>query len=315
MSETENLPSEPPEPEPAVPEPPLAAPVVETAPAVEPEPVKKARRAVWPVFFVLGFLILAGGEGYLWTLYKSLPGDSGAITALQSQVAALQQAPAPAPQTPPPVASAAPAPPAADNITVQANLAQNLAAVTAQVNAMETQIAADHGTLTTLQANQTDLTKLSAKIALLNRLDAARMALEAGQPLGDIPNAPPALAKFAGTPPPTESALILAFPAAARAAEAASVARNNNGSYWRVVLARLENLVTISDGSHVIIGAPAAGVIDQAQELLNAGDLAGAVAQLQTLSATTQAAMGGWLPQAEDLLAARAAIIALANQS
>jgi hypothetical protein len=36
---------------------------------------------------------------------------------------------------------------------------------------------------------------------------------------------------------------------------------------------------------------------------------------LQTLSASTQAAMGDWLPQAEDLLAARAAIIALANQS
>jgi hypothetical protein len=282
-------------------------------------PPKKPRRTAWPIVFLLGFVILAAGEGYLWYLYKSLPGDSGAIAALQAQVAALQQAPAPtpapAPQTPPPVASAAPAAPAPDNIAVQANLAQNLAAVTAQVNAMETQIEADHGTLTTLQANQTDLTKLSTRISLLNRLDAARMALESGQPLGDIPNAPPALAKYATMPPPTEAALVLAFPAAARAAEAASTASHTNGSYWSVVLARLENLITISNGSHVIIGSPAAGIITQAQSLLDAGDLAGAVAQLQTLSASTQAAMGDWLPQAEDLLAARAAIIALANQS
>jgi hypothetical protein len=109
--------------------------------------------------------------------------------------------------------------------------------------------------------------------------------------------------------------LVLAFPAAARAAEAASTASHSNGSYWSVVLARLENLITISNGSHVIIGSPAAAVMTQAQSLLDAGDLAGAVAQLQTLSATTQAAMGDWLPQAEGLLAARAAIIALANQS
>jgi hypothetical protein len=139
------------------------------------------------------------------------------------------------------------------------------------------------------------------------------MALEAGQPLGDIPNAPPELAKFASDPPPTEAALVMAFPAAARAAEAASVAGDGKGSYWSAVLARLENLVTISNGSHVVVGAPAAGVIVQAQALLNAGDLAGAVAEVQTLSASTQAAMGDWLSQAQDLLAARAAMIAMAN--
>jgi hypothetical protein len=62
-----------------------------------------------------------------------------------------------------------------------------------------------------------------------------------------------------------------------------------------------------------VVGAPAAGVVAQAQVLLDAGDLAGAVAQLQTLSTDTQAAMGGWLSQAQDLLAARAAMIAMAN--
>jgi hypothetical protein len=310
MSETETSPPE---------EPKAAVPAVETVTEPVPEPVKakppKRKRPVWPVFFIVGFLVLGGGEGYLWYLYKNLPDNAGQIAALQAQIASLPQNPAAAP---PQAAAAAPAPAAAqatpdDSITVQANLAQNLAAVTAQVNAMQAQIAADHGAITTMQANQTDLTKLTARISLLNRLDSARMALEEGQALGDIPNAPPELAKFAASPPPTQAALVLAFPAAARAAEAASVASNGKGTYWSAVLARLENLVTISNGSHVVVGAPAAGVVAQAQVLLDAGDLAGAVAQLQTLSTDTQAAMGGWLSQAQDLLAARAAMIAMAN--
>jgi hypothetical protein len=79
------------------------------------------------------------------------------------------------------------------------------------------------------------------------------------------------------------------------------------------VLARLESLITISNGTHVIVGAPAAAVIAQARAALDAGDLAGAVALLDTLSVSTQAAMGGWLGQARDLLAARAAIVSLAG--
>jgi hypothetical protein len=141
------------------------------------------------------------------------------------------------------------------------------------------------------------------------------MALDAGQPLGTIANAPPALSIFATTPPPTEAALRLGFPAAARAAEAASVAGDTKGGAWAHALARLENFVTVSAGSHVLIGAPAAAVIGQARTLLEAGDLAGAVAQLNTLSTTTQQAMGGWLDQARALVAARAALVTVARQA
>ena len=42
--------------------------ILET-PAPVAEPKEKRRRSVWPVFFILGFLILAGGEGYLWELH------------------------------------------------------------------------------------------------------------------------------------------------------------------------------------------------------------------------------------------------------
>jgi hypothetical protein len=268
---------------------------------VKVRPDKTAARAVWPVFFVLGFLILAGGEAYLWRLEQGIAGQATQLAVLQAQMDDMR-------------AEAAKAAPAPDSVNVQADLAMKLTALAAQVNAVQAQAAADHGTLSTLQANSADLTKLTARIALLNQIETARMALDAGQPLGDIPNAPPALAQFAGTAPPMEAQLRLSFPEAARAAESASIAGDAKGSRWSRALARLESLITISNGSHVLIGAPAAGVIAQAQALLEAGDLAGAVAQLDTLSESTQEAMGNWLVQARALVAARAAMISMAGQ-
>jgi hypothetical protein len=270
-------------------------------PAVPPARKEKPRRSFWPVLGVIGFLILAGGEVFLWRLHQMIPDHSGQIAALQSQITALQ-------------ASETRAAPAPDSMTVQADLAEKFAALNAQVGAMQTQVAADHGTLTQLSANTTDMTKLTAKISLLSTLEDARMALDAGQPLGDIPDAPPALAKFAETAPPTQAALLLAYPDAARAADNASVARVQKGKFWLGVVSRLENLITISDGAHVLVGAPAAAITSQAGALLDAGDLNGAVDTLNGLSPETQSAMGTWLQQARDLLAARAAIIAMADQ-
>jgi hypothetical protein len=317
----------PPDPAPALPAdpPPPPAPAAAAGPTAAPPP----RRALWPLLGVIAFLLLAAGEAYLFQQQRQASNDGAKIAALQSQIAGLQQMPAPVP-----AAANAPA----------ADLAPKLAALSAQLAALQTLFTADHGALITLQANNIDLTKfstqldalqtqstadhatlaalqsattnldkLTAKITLLGRLDAARMALDAGQPLGDIPDAPPTLAQYAGTPPPTQAELILSFPAAARAAESASVGADGKRSYWSNVLARLENLITISNGTHVVIGVPAAAVIAQAQAALNAGDLAGAVAVIDTLSTTTQAAMGDWLARARALLAARAAIVSLAS--
>jgi hypothetical protein len=292
MSETEIL--TPPEPAPPA-LPPPAPPPVPVAPA-------KPRRSLWPVFFVLGFLILAGGEAYLWFLHQKSAADATELAVLQAQMSDLQTL-------------TAKAQPAADSVTVQADLAQKFADLAAQVNAVQAQAAADHGALTSLQANAADLTKLTTRIALLNGLETARMALDAGQPLGAIPGAPPALAQFAQTPPPTQAQLQLSFPAAAKAAESASIAGDAKGSYWSRVLARLENFITVSDGNRVVLGAPAAAVLTQAQTLLDAGDLSGAVDQIGLLSLPTQQAMSGWLAQARALLAARQALIAMAGQA
>ncbi len=275
-------------------------PMIETPP---PAVVERRRREipVWPFVFLVGFLALAAGEGYLWHVQQAATGQATQLAVLQAQVADLR-------------VQAAKPPPANDNVVVQADLAVKVATLAAQLNAVQAQMAADHGALTNLQANSADLTKLTARMNLMNQLETARMALAAGQKLGSIPNAPLALAQFATMAPPTEAQLRLSFPEAARAAEAASISGDAKDGRWSRALARLESLVTVSEGPHVIIGAPAAGVIGQAQTLLDAGDLAGAVTQLDTLSLPTQQAMGGWLAQAKSLLAARAALIVMASQ-
>ena len=269
----------------------------------EPAPRRRApaRRSLWPYPLLALIILVAGGEGYLWVRLKAEAANATQLAVLQAQVADLR-------------ALAIQTRPASGSIAAQADLSVKLADVAAQVNAVQSQVAADHGALTTLQSNTADLTKLTQRITLLNQLAAARMALDAGQPLGLIANAPPSLSIFA-SPPPTEASLRLAFPAAARAAEAASIAGDTKGGVWAHALARLENFVTVSAGSHVLIGAPAAAVIDQARTLLDAGDLAGAVAALNQLSMTTQAAMDGWLTQARALVAARAALADMARQA
>ncbi len=285
------------------PAPASAPPAKPPAPPASEKPAKSGG-ILLPAFGMIGFLILAGGEAYLYQLHQATPPVAAAqIAGLQSQLNAVQN-------------QLAAAIPAVNSQAAQATLQEKFISLDAQVQAMQAAQAADHGTLTQLAANNVDLTKLTSKIETLNRLETARMALESGQPLGSIPNAPPALAKYATTPPPTEAQLVLTYPAAAKAADDASVARADKGSgVLTGALARVESLVTISKGDQVLVGAPAAAITAKAQSQLDAGDLAGAVATLTSgLSAQTQAAMGDWLPQAKSLLAARNAIIALGAQ-
>lgn len=291
-----NFEAEPPAP------PVLAIAPPETAPPPAPKP--KRRAPLWPVFCLLGFVLLAGGEVCLWQVFSQAARGQAAgetrLAVLQTQVEDLRQ-------------FALRAQPAPDSVTVQADLAQKLTALAAQVNAMQGQLEADHGALATLQDNAATLQKFSSRLDALAALAAAQAALDAGAPLGNIPHAPPALAVFATTPPPTEAYLRENFPAAAQKAEAASLAGAPHAGFWARVRAKFEALITISNGDHVIIGAPAAAVLSQAQAALDAGDLAGGVQKISTLSLPAQQAMGAWLTQARALLAARAALLNLAQ--
>ena len=156
-----------------------------------------------------------------------------------------------------------------------------------------------------LSSNEQSAAERSARVV---HILAAQAALDAGKPLGKLPGAPPALAKFADTPPPTLAGLRLAFPAAAQAALAISPSPPQGRPWYARMWAQARELVTIRRGEQVLLGDPAAGVLDRARERLDAGDLAGAVELVGSLSGAQAAEMGDWLAEARALLDARAAL-------
>jgi len=171
---------------------------------------------------------------------------------------------------------------------------------------------ADEARLGALEHATTQMTATAEQAARLVRIELAEAALAAGQKLGDLPNAPPAVAHFAAAAPPTEASLRLAYPAAERAALAASHPDVDDKPFLARVLAHAEDLVTVRQGDRVIVGDPAAGVLARARTALDAGDLGGAVAAVGTLSGPPAAAMAGWLAAAKALLQARAGLADMA---
>lgn len=202
-------------------------------------------------------------------------------------------------------------------------LANQVAAATQRMDALISRVQADSQAMSKrLGALEAQMTKLDTAVqqvpalahraALATRLQAAEAALAAGEKLGSIPGAPPALTRFADTAPPTEAALRLEFPAFARRAAASSQPDSGGKGFLNGVWARISSAVTIRKGDQVIVGDPAAGVLARARRALDAGDLAGAVAALTTLTGGPAAAMAPWLDQAKALLAARAALAQMA---
>lgn len=278
----------------------MSAPPPITETKVAPPPARAPRR-VWPYWLAAGFIILAGGEAYLFVQQQAHQADKTQLAVLQVEVDDLR-------------ADAAKTSPVANLIAAQAQLEQKQTMLAAQINALQNQVTADHGALAALQINAQEIGTLTARMARLNNVAAARMALEAGQPLGVIPNAPSALAVFADSAPPTLAQLKAAFPAVARHAAAVSLEDNGQSTVWARVKLRLEGLITISDGTHVIFGPPAAAALNHMRVALANDDLAGAVAAAASLSAPTQAAMASWLIPAQQLLAAQQALTNMARQ-
>ena len=168
-----------------------------------------------------------------------------------------------------------------------------------------------------LAAGGAKLADASDHTARVARLQSAAMALAAGQALGPFPDAPPALAKFATAAPPTEAALRLAFPAASQAALRVSQPDTEGKPFLDRILARLQDirLITVREGDRVVIGNQASAILAEAQSLLEAGDLAGAVRVVATLSGPPAEKMAAWLADAKSLVAAREALVSLAGSS
>jgi hypothetical protein len=152
----------------------------------------------------------------------------------------------------------------------------------------------------------------ASRASRLGRVQAAIVALEAGQKLGTIPGAPPELARFANEPAPTEANLRETFPALAAHAREVSQPQTAHRTFLQRALARLQQSVTVRQGDDVLVGDPAAGVLSDAEVHVQNGDLAGAVQRLGALSGPAAMAMAGWVDQARALVAAR---VALANMA
>ena len=157
---------------------------------------------------------------------------------------------------------------------------------------------------------------VSERSQRISRVQAAMVALDAGQRLGDIPGAPPAVARYAQDAPPTEQALRGSFDQAAAAAQhAEQPALTDDHSFGSRLWTRAQQAVTVRQGDNVVVGDPLAGLLSRARQLLDAGDLAGAVAAVDTLTGPPAAAMADWAGQAHGLLDARKALSGLAAHS
>ena len=167
-----------------------------------------------------------------------------------------------------------------------------------------------------LNASQAKLSENSAHAARLARLDAAGIALVAGHPLGSIADAPPALARFATTAPPTMAELRLLFDAASQAALKVSLPDTEGKPFLDRVMARLQDfkLITVREGSHVVIGNSTAASMAHAQMLLDAGDLDGAIKTVSAITGPPAEKMAPWLANASALQAAREALASLAEK-
>jgi hypothetical protein len=192
---------------------------------------------------------------------------------------------------------------------VNALLAHNPADLSGQLEAVEHRVKE-------LAADQTKLAGTSDRVSRLAQVNAAEIALAAGRPLGSIPDAPPALTRFATTAPPTEAGLRLAFAAASQQALQVSLPDTEGKPFFDRILARLQDfrLITVREGDRVVIGNSTASTLAHARVLLAVGDLGGAIKTVTTLSGPPAAKMAPWLADAAALQAAREALASLAER-
>jgi hypothetical protein len=299
----------------------------ESAPEPMPKPaptsglVCKSIGPLLPWLAAAVILILAAAQTALWVRVLVPPSGPDPLDqrvhAIEARVAVLEHGSTPVAAGHPAPATATGTPPDLGPLEARiAALEQRppAAAIPSANDNFAPRLTADEARLATLEKTAGAPAQLADRANRIARIQSALVALSAGQPLGELPGASPALARYATTAPPTEAALRLAFPAAAQAALAADHPAAGEPFLERV-WAEAQDLVTIRQGDHVLIGDPAAGVLVRAQSALDAGDLAGAAAAASTLNRPAAQALAPWLGQVRGLLAARAALADLATQT
>lgn len=193
-------------------------------------------------------------------------------------------------------------------VPILAARAQSPGASPATIDDLQKQIMALQHRVDELENLAVVMRTLAARIDRLQQIQRAQAALDDGRPLGPIPDAPPALARFADTPPPTLSSLRAAYPAAAHAAREASDGAEPSTGFLAGMWSRVQSLITVEQGNRVLVGSPASRILARARSLLEDGDLPGALGALDQLDPAAKRAMAGWIGQAQALVEARAAL-------
>ena len=322
---------------------PIAAPsgaapdgVPGAAPAAPPPatdtPPEPRRASLVPLLVLLDLVLVALAVGYVWRFPPTV--TEARLAALEERVTALAARPSPpsSPSSPPSAEIAALATRLQGDESRLDALAKQQAALAAaaenqpappaappapDITALLARLHEDEARLDALTESSGAMSRQVAGVVdrttRLARLQAAGDALAAGRPLGDLPGAPPALARFAATPPPTLATLRAAFPAAAAAARAAAAPPS------LVPTSRLMDwigaVMTIRRGDQVLVGDTLATRLAAARAALAGDDLAGALAALAPIEGAPAAALASWQSEAANLLAARRALADLVAAS
>ncbi len=303
-------------------------------PDVMPEPAaappRRLRSEVLPWLFGFGFIVLAVAIVYVWQ-FPNAPrdndADSPALRAANQQIADMDVRLSRIEKRPTPdfgqLISRVDA--LDGRVADQTQLASRLDTLSGRIESLsgrnQTGIDAtsqkidDLATrVAALEANAGAVETVTKRLNRIARLQEASFALDSGRPVGDVPGAPEALARFAHTPPPTEAALRLRFAPAEQAALASKQPDTPAIPLVDRVLQRAESLITIKRGDDIVVGSPVAVALGRARSALDLGDLEGAVTAVETLAGQPAEAMAQWLADAKALLAARSALDQMADK-
>jgi hypothetical protein len=258
-------------------------------------------------------IALTGAFLWLWfhpPVPASLAADDTALTqrigALEARLAQLDQRPAP----PRPIDVG----PLLNRLAALEQRAASDPAQAERLNVLGARADSLDARLTGLEQATARAIVIAERADRRGRLQLAMTALAAGQPLGTLPGAPPAAAKFAAIAPPTEASLRRGYEAAERAALEAGGSGGDGASILDRTWARAQSLITIRQGDRVLVGNPAAETLARTRAALDKGDLAAAVSMAATLSGEPAKAVAPWLEDARSVLAARAALAEMAEK-
>jgi hypothetical protein len=292
---------------------------------------KPPRRSLGPWLYGFGFLVLAAAIFYLWQ-YPNLPAEpsatASAIQAVEQHLADIDARLTRLEQRPAPDLGKITArlDSIEGRIADQGQLASRVDTLSGRIESLSArdqtgldstkqQIDALTSRIAASESNAGSLDSVTKRLNRIASLQVASLALAAGRPIGDLPGAPEALARYAHAAPPIEAQLRLGFPRYERSALDAKQVDQIDAPFVDRVWERAQGLITVRRGDDVVVGNPAAISLNHAQAALDAGDLADAVSAVETLKGQPAREMANWLSDAKALLGARAALIKLAEQT